>query len=78
MKPSEYVRRNIRVTAFSFEPVETYIERSEMDDVYCYASDYPHVEGGKNQLEVFSEKVTPLGMDVTEKFFVRNGSFLIP
>ena len=78
MKPSEYVRRNIRVTAFSFEPVETYIEGSEMDDVYCYASDYPHVEGGKNQLEVFSEKVTPLGMDVTEKFFVRNGSFLIP
>lgn len=78
MAPSEYVRRNVRATAFTFEPVNTYIERYGLEDVLCYGSDYPHFEGGTNQLETFLEMVRPLGDDVAEKFFVTNAELLLP
>jgi predicted TIM-barrel fold metal-dependent hydrolase len=78
MPPSGYLARNVRVCPFSFEPVETYIERYGFEDVYCYSSDYPHTEGGVNQLSVFAEKLMPLGDSVMEKFFVTNAQLLMP
>jgi predicted TIM-barrel fold metal-dependent hydrolase len=77
MPPSGYVKRNIRASAFTFEPVATYIERYGLEDVLCYGSDYPHFEGGTDQLERFLAMVAPLGDDVTEKFFVSNAEWLL-
>jgi predicted TIM-barrel fold metal-dependent hydrolase len=76
MTPSDYIRRNIRVAPFSFEPVDVYIERHGFEDVFCYSSDYPHVEGGKDPMAKFYATLERLGPAVLEKFFVRNGEAL--
>jgi predicted TIM-barrel fold metal-dependent hydrolase len=78
MRPSEYLTRNVRVAPFDFEPVGKYVERYGLENVFCFASDYPHVEGGKSPLKDFATSLEPLGQRVLEKFFVSNGSLLLP
>ena len=78
LQPSEYIRRNVRVSLFDIEPVDTYIEQSGMPEVYCYASDYPHPEGGTNPMGDISRKVARLGTDVMRQVFVDNASWLLP
>jgi len=77
MPPSGYVARNIRVSPFVFEPVALYFERYNLGEVYCYGSDYPHHEGGINQLETLREHLRPLGRDIEEKFFVTNAQWIM-
>jgi hypothetical protein len=80
LKPSEYIRRNVRVSPFDFEDVGDYIARYGLEEVYCYASDYPHLEGGTNPMGRFCEsfKRHGLGHNVLRKFFVENGELLLP
>jgi predicted TIM-barrel fold metal-dependent hydrolase len=77
-KPSEYMNRNVRVSAFPFEPVDQYMERYGLEDVYCYSSDYPHPEGGRDAMARFAQRLERLGPKMMEKFFVTNGDYLIP
>lgn len=77
-KPSFYIRRNVRVTPFDFEPIDRYIEWYGLEDVLCFASDYPHVEGGTNPAGAMYDRIARLGPDVVEKFFVTNGQWLLP
>lgn len=77
-KPSDYIRRNVRVTGYFFEKVDEYIEQYGLKDVLCYASDYPHIEGGKDPMERFASRLEHLGPQVMEKFFVTNGQYLLP
>jgi predicted TIM-barrel fold metal-dependent hydrolase len=77
-KPSEYIRRNVRVSAFDFENVDQYIDTYGLDDVYCYSSDFPHVEGGKDPMVKFAKRLERLGPAIMEKFFVMNGTHLLP
>jgi predicted TIM-barrel fold metal-dependent hydrolase len=80
LRPSEYINRNVRVAPFEFEPVGRYIEKYGLEDVYCFASDYPHVEGGKNPIGAFSASLEAHSHNekVFEKFFVKNGELLLP
>jgi predicted TIM-barrel fold metal-dependent hydrolase len=78
MPPSEYLSRNLRATPYWFEPVATYVDRYGLDEVYVYGSDYPHVEGGADQINVFAESVGPGGDDFMEKFFVTNAEWIMP
>jgi predicted TIM-barrel fold metal-dependent hydrolase len=78
LPPSAYISRNVRVTPFYFEPVGEYIERYGLEDVYCYGSDYPHVEGGREQFQTFAKTLGPLGDSVMEKFFVTNSELIMP
>lgn len=78
LRPSEYLRRNVRVPAFPFEPVDKYIERYGLEDVYCYASDYPHPEGGRDAMGRFARSMERLGPKIMEKFFITNGEYLLP
>ena len=80
MLPSEYLARNVRVTPFNeFEPIERDLARfPQVQECYCYSSDYPHVEGGKNSKALLYEKVAPLGDDVVERFFTTNAEWLLP
>jgi predicted TIM-barrel fold metal-dependent hydrolase len=80
LAPSEYIRRNVRVAPFGFEDVGHYIKLYNMPEVYCYQSDFPHLEGGKNPMgdTVESFKRAGLGMDVMEKFYVTNALDLLP
>lgn len=77
MKPSEYVRRQVRVTPFPFEPVGTWIEQTGFGEVYAFSTDYPHEEGGVDTLERLHRSVAPLGDAAVNGFFVGNGSFLL-
>lgn len=77
-KPSFYFKRSVRVVPFVFEPVDLYIERHGLEDVFCLGTDYPHVEGGRNVLGTLHAKLERLGPEVLEKFFVTNGEFLFP
>lgn len=78
LKPSEYIRRNVRVTPYRFEPVADYIDRYGLEECYCYSSDFPHPEGGTKPLQEFSENIGRLGPEVAEKFFVTNAEWLLP
>jgi predicted TIM-barrel fold metal-dependent hydrolase len=78
MRPSDYIRRNVRVAPFDFEPVGTYLDDYGLDTVYCFASDYPHVEGGSDPMGKFSAQIDKFGPEMYEKFFVTNGEVLFP
>lgn len=78
-KPSEVLNRNVRVTPFNFENVRSYFERfPHLANVYGFASDYPHVEGGKDAFNRLYDQLAPLGQDVCHKFFHENGAWLVP
>jgi len=79
MKPSEYVQRNVRVSPFSFEPVDKYIDRFPyLKDVYCFSTDYPHFEGGVDPVHAMAARVERLGHDVVDQFFVTNAEWVMP
>jgi hypothetical protein len=78
LQPSEYIRRNVRVSLFDIEPVDTYIEQFGMPEIYCYASDYPHPEGGKDPMGDVSGKLARFKPEVMLKVFVENGQWLMP
>lgn len=71
-KPSDYVRQHIRVAPFDFEPVGLYIDRYGFEDVFCYASDFPHYEGGKRPIENFVESLKNQSDSILQKFFIDN------
>jgi predicted TIM-barrel fold metal-dependent hydrolase len=79
MWPSEYLARNVRVTPFYFEPVDTYFERyPAVADCFCFSTDYPHVEGGIETKARQASLLGRLGQDVIEKFFATNGEWIVP
>jgi predicted TIM-barrel fold metal-dependent hydrolase len=77
-KPSSYIKRNVRVSPYFFEEIDRYIRNYDIGDVLCYASDYPHIEGGFDPMGGFYQRIAPLGAEQVEKFFVTNGAWLLP
>lgn len=64
-KPSEIVRRQLRVTPYPHEDAG-WIARESGAEVCMFSSDYPHVEGGRNPLKRFDaamEACTPAAVD---------------
>lgn len=79
MKPSEYLARNVRATPFFFEPVAQYFMRyPELQDVYCYSSDYPHHEGGEESIRYFARTLSGVSPELRDKFFYQNATLLFP
>jgi len=79
MRPSEYLARNVRVTPLNFEPVEIWLDRyPQIQDCYCFSTDYPHREGRPWTLKRYYESVAPLGDKLVEKFFYKNAQLLLP
>jgi predicted TIM-barrel fold metal-dependent hydrolase len=52
LKPSEYVRRQIRVTPYPHEDVGWVIKNSA-PEICLFNSDFPHTEGGRNPVKRF-------------------------
>lgn len=52
LTPSEYVRRQVRVTPYPHEPAG-WIIRNSGAEVCLFSSDYPHIEGGRQPLKRF-------------------------
>jgi predicted TIM-barrel fold metal-dependent hydrolase len=71
LRPSEYVRRQVRVTPYPHEPVGWIIEQTG-EEVCLFSSDYPHVEGGRNPLRRFEESIAGLDERVKQRFYCDN------
>jgi predicted TIM-barrel fold metal-dependent hydrolase len=78
MPPSEFVRRNVRVTPFWHEDVNTMVERYGLREVYVFSTDYPHVEGSRDPIGRFRKTIDRLGPEYEKAFFCDNGALLFP
>ena len=56
LKPSEYVRRQVRVTPYPHEDAGWVLRECGVE-VPLFSSDYPHVEGGRNPLKRFENSL---------------------
>ncbi len=77
LRPSEYVRRNVRVTPRWTEPVDVLVERHGLRESFVFSTDYPHIEGGRHPVESFAEMAARVGPTYTEELFVTNGQLLL-
>ncbi|MFX3658080.1 MAG: amidohydrolase family protein [bacterium] len=82
LKPSEYVRRQIRATPYPTEDVG-WILREAGPEIPLFSSDFPHVEGGRNPVKRFESTLEGVDERAREAFYRRNfeglmGSALAP
>jgi predicted TIM-barrel fold metal-dependent hydrolase len=62
LRPSEYVRRQVRATPYPTEDVGWIIGQAG-PEVCMFSSDYPHVEGGRKPVERFEASLDAAGTD---------------
>jgi predicted TIM-barrel fold metal-dependent hydrolase len=65
LRPSEYVRRQIRFTPYPTEDVG-WITQQAGPDICLFSSDYPHVEGGRKPIERFEASLASVPHDRIE------------
>jgi predicted TIM-barrel fold metal-dependent hydrolase len=71
LKPSEYVRRQVRVTPYPSEDTGWIIEQAG-EETCLFSSDYPHVEGGRNPLARFERSTAGLSDSALQRFYCDN------
>jgi predicted TIM-barrel fold metal-dependent hydrolase len=71
LRPSDYVRRQVRATPYPTEDVGWIIEQAG-DDVCLFSSDFPHVEGGRRPVERFEASLGDATDTVRQKFYCDN------
>ena len=71
LRPSEYVRRQVRVTPYPAEDVGWIVENSG-DEICLFSSDYPHVEGGRNPIKRFEANMDRLSEAQKHAFYHDN------
>jgi len=71
LRPSDYVRRQVRVTPFPTEPTKWIIENTG-EEICMFSSDFPHVEGGRNPIRRFDTEVGTLSGETQDRFFRLN------
>jgi hypothetical protein len=67
LKPSEYIRRQVRLTLITgfiasgmeWLSIQDALERLPDDDLLVFSSDYPHVEGSKSAVPFFEPLLPP-------------------
>ncbi len=70
-KPSEIVRRQLRVTPYPHEDAG-WIVREAGPEVAMFSSDYPHIEGGRAPLKRFDAAVAGCSAAEIDAFFAGN------
>jgi uncharacterized protein len=70
-KPSELVRRQLRVTPYPHEDAG-WIVRNSGPEMGLFSSDYPHVEGGRNPLKRFDETLQGCSPEEISGFYADN------
>ena len=76
MLPSEYLRRQVRFTPFSFEDTAWLIDQCG-PELFMFSTDYPHPEGGRRPFERFGAQLDGFDEETRERFFWRNGAELL-
>jgi predicted TIM-barrel fold metal-dependent hydrolase len=71
LRPSEYVRRQIRATPYPTEDVGWIVEQAG-PDVCLFSSDYPHVEGGRKPYERFEASLGDASDEIRQRFYCDN------
>ncbi len=71
LRPSEFVRRQVRVTPYPAEDVGWIIQQSG-DEICLFSSDYPHVEGGRNPIRRFETSMQGLTETQKQRFYFDN------
>jgi predicted TIM-barrel fold metal-dependent hydrolase len=71
LRPSEYVRRQVRATPYPTEDVGWIVAQSG-PEVCMFSSDYPHVEGGRRPIERFEASLGDASPAVRRAFYCDN------
>jgi predicted TIM-barrel fold metal-dependent hydrolase len=71
LRPTDYVRRQVRVTPYPTEDVGRLIERCGPEP-FMFSSDYPHVEGGRNPLKRFEASLAGCSDAARAAFYAGN------
>ncbi len=71
LKPSAYVRRQIRATPYPAEDVG-WIAREAGAEIPLFSSDYPHVEGGRNPVKRFEASLVHADESTKNRFYHDN------
>ena len=70
-KPSEILRRQLRVTPYPHEDTRWIIENSG-EEMILFSSDFPHVEGGRNPLKRFNDSLAGVDERIKRRFYRDN------
>jgi len=70
-RPSEILRRQLRVTPYPHEDVRWILENSG-EEMVLFSSDFPHVEGGRNPLKRFNDSLEGVSEPVRRRFYRDN------
>ncbi len=70
-RPSEIVRRQVRVTPYPHEDAGWIIANSG-EEVCLFSSDFPHVEGGRNPLKRFGDSLASTPQVAQDRFYCDN------
>lgn len=71
LRPSEYLKRQVRVTPYPTEDIGWVIEQAG-EEVCLFSSDYPHVEGGRNPIKRFEQNLTSVSERAKRRFYHDN------
>jgi predicted TIM-barrel fold metal-dependent hydrolase len=71
LRPTEYVRRQVRATPYPTEDAGWIIAQSG-PEICMFSSDYPHVEGGRKPVERFEASLGEAGEDIRRRFYCDN------
>jgi predicted TIM-barrel fold metal-dependent hydrolase len=71
LKPSEFVRRQVRVTPYPHEPAG-WIVQNTGPEIAMFSSDYPHVEGGRHPMRRFETSLAERSDAERRAFFCDN------
>ncbi len=77
-KPSEIFKRHVRVSLFPYEDAGWLIEQAG-PEVFMFASDWPHPEGGRDPLGRFDQTLDAVAApaEVRDAFYFRNFAALL-
>jgi len=70
-RPSEIVRRQVRVTPYPHEDAGWIIANSG-EEICLFSSDFPHVEGGRNPLKRFTDSLADSSASAVDAFYCNN------
>ena len=71
MRPSDYVRRQVKATPYPTEDVRWIVEQAGAE-VPLFSTDYPHVEGGRRPVERFEASLGDASDAVRQAFYCDN------
>jgi predicted TIM-barrel fold metal-dependent hydrolase len=71
LRPSEFVRRQVRVTPYPHEPAG-WVVKNAGPEIAMFSSDYPHVEGGRHPMRRFEASMAECSDAERAAFFRDN------